>query len=125
MSFTAKLEKALNDHTSKVEKTIQAAKDLPEIGHLYTGIEAGRVRVDIPFTPTAYKEYRKALGSKWKQRSGMKQSTQNDVGDNYWYFIHENGVHLTLCLDAASEHATCKRVQIGMKEVPVFETICS
>ncbi len=125
MSFTEQLEKQLREDASKIEVTIQAAQDLPEIGHLYTTVEPGRLRVDVPFTPTAYTEYRKALGNKWRQRPGMNQVSQNDAGDSYWFFVHkETDVHLTLCLDATSEFATCKRIQIGMKEVQIFETTC-
>ncbi len=125
MSFTKQLEKQLREDASKIEVTIQAARDLPETGHLYTTTEPGRLRVDVPFTPTAYTEYRKILGNKWQQQPETNQASQNDVGDNYWFFVHkETNVHLTLCLDATSEYATCKRIQTGTKEVKIFETVC-
>ncbi len=125
MHFTEQLEKQLREDASKIEVTIQAAQDLPETGRLYTTVEPGRLRVDVPFTPTAYIEYREMLGDKWQQRPGANQASQNDAGDSYWFFDHkETNVHLTLCLDATSVYATCKRIQIGTKEVAIFETIC-
>lgn len=122
MSFTSVLEERLNKYASKVKDTIVAAFDLPEIGKLYGTIDAGELRVDVPFTPTAYVEYRKALGDKWRKGA---EGWQNSDGDSYFEFIHKaTEIPLTLCLDAASKYATCKRVQIGTKEVPIFETIC-
>lgn len=120
--FTAKLEQALTERVSKVEITIQAAKDLPEIGDLYITIEPGELRVDLPFTEIAYEEYRKALGDKWRK---MTHTWQTDDGDRYFSFDHvKTGVLLVICLDATSDFATCKRIRIGMKEVPIFETVC-
>lgn len=123
MSFTSRLEKQLKEYASKIESTITAARDLPEIGRLYTTVEPGSLRVDVPFTPTAYAEYRKALGSKWQSKK--ESSWQTSDGDTYFSFAHKKtGVFLALCLDATSEYATCKRVQVGTKEIPIFETIC-
>lgn len=126
MSFTSGLEKQLEEYASKIEDTIQAAQDLPETGHLYTMVSPGELRVDIPHTPTAYAEYRAALGNKWRQDTTLEQGRQNDRGDVYWHFTHkELDIEFTLCLDSKSEYATCTRVQVGVKEMPIFETVCA
>ncbi len=125
-SFTDELREQLTTCNNRIDDTLEAAKDLPEIGKLYFLTRPGLLRVDIPFTSTAYTEYRHALGNKWILEQGTQQRRQDNDSDGYWYFVHKyTGTRLTLCLDAASKRATCSRIQAGVEKVPIYEAVCN
>lgn len=82
------------------------------------------LRVDIAFTDTAFRQARKLLGTDWRRRKFMP-GYKADSGDVYAFYVHkETGVELCLCLDAAQKYASCKRVIVGVKEVPIYEVVC-
>lgn len=125
-NFTDELREQLTTCNDRINDTLLAAEDLPEVGQLYITTRPGELRVDIPFTSTIYVEYRQALGSNWILEQGTQQTQQDSDSDGYWQFVHKyTGVRLTLCLDAASKYATCKRIQVGTSSVPIYETICN
>ncbi len=125
-NFTDEPRKQLTACNNRIDDTLLAAEDLPEIGQLYIMTRPGELRVDIPFTSIAYAEYRQALGSNWILEQGTQQGQQDNDSDGYWYFVHKyTGIRLTLCLNADNEYATCKRIKVGAREVPIYETVCN
>ena len=119
-----KLTNSLDKLTTLIEPTKEALADLPELeaGNLYTTTPPGRLRIDIPLTPSAYQETRQKLGRVWQRVNGPRTHPDGDI---YYEFKHKNGVELALCFDASAEGATCERRQVGEKVIPIYEVICS
>lgn len=104
----------------------QVLESLPDLDKFEGGIfltSSQNLRFDVPYTPDAFTKFRQLLGKEWK-RKGHEWTSED--GDKYFSFCHkETQVRLLLCLRPDLEGATCQRKQIGTKEIPVYEVICS
>lgn len=74
----------------------------------------------FPYSLDLLKDVRKSLGDKWKFKS---------VSEHGWfiyrtYVSEEYSFKLLLDLDSTYEGSTCQMVQVGTREIPVYEVVC-
>lgn len=83
----------------------------------------GHLRVDLPMTPTAFRDARRLLGREWTRKGHEWQ--EDTTGDRVFSFVHQaTEVSLSLVLRATAKGATCERRQVGVREVAVYEVVC-
>ncbi len=75
----------------------------------------------IPYSRPALRQFRHTLGKGWKRDGGW---TAED-GRRFIEWRNESlGIRAGVCLKPDWEGSTCRKVQTGTKEVPLFEVVC-
>lgn len=117
-----------NQAIAKLQKCRDAVDLLPDAlaeipgADLYSSSDY--LRIDLPYTATAFKDARRLLGKDWK-REGYEWTDKID-GDRIFSLYHKaTRIRLMLVLRANVQGATCERRQVGVKEVPVYEVVCN
>ena len=104
-------------------KFLQRLPDLPGV-EPYASADTMSVYIHIPFSPPALLAMRRAMGRGWKLRrcttySNDTQNIQRAYGKEGEEF------EIAVCMSTAMEGATCQRVQVGERVVPVYEVHCN
>lgn len=126
-NYKEKLDEALDHFTSSMAVLIEVAKDIPEDLPYWAGIypthiiEPSSIRIDMPYDLDKLVILRKALGNKWKSDGSSKSFSDNM---SFRYVHIGTGLRMEVILDAELSGSTCKRVQVGVKEEPVWEVRC-
>lgn len=133
------LQKAISKAQEKI-KGIQAvmsiANLLPE-SDLPTriNIDEDCIFVNLPYDVNIYRQYRKLLGENWRIGEDSWTCTQhgetsisrhiNFVPKNAGYTKYWDGPYLKVSLVTDIQGSTCQVKQVGVKEVPILEVVCS
>lgn len=120
-----RLVRRMNNLQELIPATIEAANDLPDIGHLYTALDPGELRIRLDYKPTEYLVLRRAIARKWKYTNHYF----NKLNGNYYAcFKHRNlEVELTLELEFPGEFengATCRVIELGHEAKPIYGLEC-
>jgi hypothetical protein len=79
------------------------------------------LRINLPFSLCLFKQVRKLLGRNWKRH----RSFSNDQGRKFIIYLAQDKTDLTICLEPEHENATCQRLQVGTKEIPIYRVTCN
>ncbi len=120
--FDEKVQRTKDDHEN-IMNTIKWAKSLNLDKLSYAGIDFYEYRVAIKIVPGSFGSFRRTLGTGWKR----DRKFSNSEGSIFMTYYHKNdhSKGLTIVIDALLVKETCQRIQIGIKEVPQYEIICT
>lgn len=110
-----------------IDDTIKAIPDVPdhERGQFFDTMAPGKLRVDLPRTPDLVTAYLRDVGSESWTPNKYYWASETGYGDVYYEFFHATlPVTLTVGFMASLEGATCRKVQTGTREIPIYELVC-
>lgn len=125
-------EKAVQHNEEKYQNLTDTAKWAKEVG--IDQIAQHVVEVDIfesyinlcipPGDLALLRKIRRLLGHNWKyRRSHINESN----GSKFMHYQHKNNYKrdLNILIDSSLAGQSCQRVQIGTKEIPVYQIVCN
>lgn len=121
MDSKAQALKDIRTQTVSLLKIRSAIMSLPDglPGPIFVHISPDYISMHISFDVSDLRSARRLLGSIWH-----RYSTHNDdMGNRYFEYRNGDGIELTIIQVALG--ATCQRVQVGEKTVPVYKVVCS
>jgi hypothetical protein len=82
------------------------------------------LNLQMPFDPVLFAKVRRTLGKDWRF-IGKSLSQEYGIAYRRYRCAHDKTLTLSIALNTMKEGSTCRRVQVGTKEVPVYEVVCS
>ena len=125
-------QEAIRNAEKEIEniwKAIELLEALPE----FEGVEyststnclSSTVFANLPYDWNVYKQFRRLIGRGWRGGNWCDTQHHDDTVHHHQSLTHQDfEADLNISLCSEMEGSTCKRVQIGTKEVPVYEVTC-
>jgi hypothetical protein len=118
------------------QAALQLAKFIPDLSQLGFPVEEGYfgsskdgiVCIHLPYNVECYRRFRRLLGKGWKADHWWFTQHQTDNNMVRNISIYRNGftgAHIMVKLDPRLDKSICQVKQVGVKEVPVMQIICS
>jgi hypothetical protein len=113
----------INQKIAKLVRLSAAIESLPDFDtrQLYDSCE--EICATIPYDLAKIREVRAALGSDWEVRDNPYVMESGSWVVRYQK-VNDPTICLVLFADAYGDGATCKRVKVGVKELPIYKIVC-
>lgn len=123
---TEHLQQELARRGEELERMRRTIASLPGDLDCCAFLGGGSVWLSIPYSPARFKAVRQALGPKWRREDNILR-TLTGVRDLVYYRVgaeRDEFSPLYVSLSPTADGATCRRVQVGERVMPVYEVVC-
>lgn len=121
MDNKAEALKDIRTQTASLLKIRRAVLGLPDglPGPIYVHTVPDYISMHISFDISDLRQTRRLLGTDWK----FSSVHTDEMGNRYFEYRNDAGIDFTVIQTALG--ATCQRVQVGERTIPIYQVVCS